>query len=179
MVTQTHLNHTIMCGNHHISSFLPHIQSAVASSPQMNRQQREAVFFWSTSLRSSRGGKGAPPFTFTSPTTKTPPPQLFKAITACKMSSFHPLPVFLVMSGAPPLPVPVRLCLSPGESSCGGLFPSRVSWCNILVRAQPSNRREFWVIRSHKVSAPSVRRGPRSLNSTDKIHPTQNEVVSE
>lgn len=134
IVTQTHLNHTIMCGNHHISSFLPHIQSAVASSPQMNRQQREAVFFWSTSLRSSRGGKGAPPFTFTSPTTKTPPPQLFKAITACKMSSFHPLPVFLVMSGAPPLPSPSRFgCVyhqerAPAEDCFHPVCPGATSW---------------------------------------------------
>lgn len=77
---------------------------------------RQAMFFWSTSLAVAVAHVVVrrPPFTCTSPITKTPPPQRFKAITACKMSSFHLLPVFLVISRTPPLPVPVRLCLSPG-----------------------------------------------------------------
>lgn len=102
-----------------------------------------------------------------SPPPPLPPPQLFKAVTACKMSPFHLLPVFLVISRTPPRPgwvvfITRRVCFHP-------VCPGATS------RLEPSPQT---AVSSGFGAVKSVRRDRWGLNSKDKMHPTQNEVVS-
>lgn len=98
--------------NHQISPFLPHAKSdsAVSSSPQTERQQREAMFAYGPHRYS-------PASTKPRCTAASDPLHLHltrgKPMTARESSSFQLLPVFLLISGDHPLLF--VLCLSPGE----------------------------------------------------------------